>query len=595
MDTGAVDFADIRYKRAFVDKTMLIKTVLGVSSRILLIAPRRFGKSVNLTMMKRFFELSPNSEEMEENRKLFAGTRIAEDENIMERHQGKYPVLLLDFKSESTISSLESARDVLAFVVQGAYQAHEYLASSDLKDREKEEVKSWCDRNFESNPVKKDQIIFNALKNLAKYLARHWKKEIIVLVDEYDSICCDAVVEMDDEKELQRVIALCSGALSCILKSIDKDIKIARGILTGIAYLMCKGLNKLSNVNEYKFQESNVFSKFYGLTFDELRKLLKKLKLSMNKFDELVEYYNGYRNNMMSIYSIMNYLNTNEKKNWWEKSGMATSLDEVLEISRIKDYINKLLGDIDNEVEIDYFRKIKFKHISLLKEHINNPKHDALDVSIFFNFLLEQGYLTVVKMNGKRAVVKVPNQEIKDEFYESLQLYFKSSTGYNLNFDSIVDCASVFDRFCTSDEKNKKHLSELHEKLNLLFRDIKFNVKNEATLHHVIFLIIFSSKAKCCSEIRILEKNKKRLDLLMIFENTRIGIIIELKYNETSLDGLKQILEKRYYQAFENKKYNPSSVKIEYFVLMGLNMSDDQNVTLNVLLNNLGIKNNCCF
>lgn len=178
-------------------------------------------------------------------------------------------------------------------------------------------------------------------------------------------------------------------------------------------------------------------------------------------------------------------------------------------------------------------------------------------------------------------------------FCESLKLYFKRSIGYNLDFDLIGDCASIFNQFCTSDEENKSYLTKLCENLNLLIRDIVFNVKNEATLHHIIFLIIFSSKAKCFSEIRILQKNKKRLDLLMILEN--IGIIIELKYDETALVGLKQILKNHYYEAFENKKYNPSSVKIEYFILMGLNMSDDQKVTLNVLLNNLDIKKNCCF
>lgn len=117
-----------------------------------------------------------------------------------------------------------------------------------------------------------------------------------------------------------------------------------------------------------------------------------------------------------------------------------------------------------------------------------------------------------------------------------------------MDFDLIVDCASIFDRFCTSDEENKKHLTELYEKLNTLIQDIVFNVKNEATLYHVIFSIIFNSKAKCFSEIRIIKRNKKRLDLLMILGN--IGIIIELKYEETALNGLKQILENKYFQAF---------------------------------------------
>jgi len=121
---------------------MFIKTVLDSDVRLLITAPRRFGKSVNISMLKHFFERSPDEEVMEKNRKLFEETQIWKCSEIMREHQGKYPVIFLDFKSSSTISSLQTARDVLASVGQKAFLTHEYLATSDdLKDHEKEKVK----------------------------------------------------------------------------------------------------------------------------------------------------------------------------------------------------------------------------------------------------------------------------------------------------------------------------------------------------------------------------------------------------------------------------------------------------------------------
>ena len=198
MNTFTQDFAKIRYMPAFVDKSMLIKTILENQQGILVTAPRRFGKSVNLSMIKRFFECSPDEEKMKENRKLFEGTQIGKCSKLMVEHQGKYPVIFLDFKANSTVSSLATARKLVSEIVQTAYKEHKYLASasSELDDDERESFEKWRKWNFQENKVNEDSTIFNALKELAIYLSKFWKKEVIVLSDEYDSICCRALMRL---------------------------------------------------------------------------------------------------------------------------------------------------------------------------------------------------------------------------------------------------------------------------------------------------------------------------------------------------------------------------------------------------------------
>lgn len=173
MNTGAQHFEKIRGLRGFVDKSMLIKTIINTPDEIILLtAPRRFGKTINLSMIKRFFELLPNEETMERNRKLFEGLLIDKYQNITKGHQGMHPVIFLDFKSNDLVLSLAVARRKISRVVQIAYQAHKYLSSSD-KLTDKEKVKAWCDRTLEENPVNTNEDIYDALENLAIYLFKH--------------------------------------------------------------------------------------------------------------------------------------------------------------------------------------------------------------------------------------------------------------------------------------------------------------------------------------------------------------------------------------------------------------------------------------
>jgi hypothetical protein len=165
----------------------------------------------------------------------------------------------------------------------------------------------------------------------------------------------------------------------------------------------------------------------------------------------------------------------------------------------------------------------------------------------------------------------------------------KNGRSKNLELELMKDCASIFDKISTSDEENRKTLKKICNLLNIIIKPIEFKVKNKATLHHIIFTIIFlSSKFNCFSEIRAAIKNRKILDLFMLYNN--IGIIIELKFKTAAEEGLKQIKTNCYVDAFRSDKYNPENKKIDYFLLIGLSMSEEQEITLSVLLNNLNLR-----
>ncbi|XP_065218443.1 uncharacterized protein LOC135844223 [Planococcus citri] len=285
MDAGSQTYSKLRLLPEFVDKSLLIKAVFdNANTRILLVAPRKSGKSVNLLMLKCFLEVVPSNTIMENNRALFKGLLINEHKEIMECHQGKYPILYLDLKAFCPISSITNALNQLALVVQGAYKQHDYLeSSSELSDYEKTAFKMWCD--LVDIPEPREGLIINsALINLANYLKKYWQKDVIILCDEYDSMCSNAVISIDNipegdalppgryyrsaEKEIREIIDICIGALSSIVKS--EDVPVFRAILTGMSNLKTMGSSKLNNVIAYEFDIHDEFQPFYGLSKVEL-------------------------------------------------------------------------------------------------------------------------------------------------------------------------------------------------------------------------------------------------------------------------------------------------------------------------------------
>lgn len=225
-----------------------------------------------------------------------------------------------------------------------------------------------------------------------------------------------------------------------------------------------------------------------------------------------------------------------------------------------------------------------------LKNIIENPNFNVQNVSILFNFYLEQGYLTVVRATRNQLEVKIPNEEIRNEFLRLYEEYFTETWGLDITL--VKQCALHFDNIF---ENPQKYLCEICNLMKKLF--CKATLKdghplNEAALHHIIYFIILFTRYKCCTETYC---NENRLDLALIF--AAFGIIIEIKYNNNSVDaGLKQILDKHYYKIFENSKY--AFQEIENYILLAINViivNNTIDIECSFLINTMKIegKNNC--
>lgn len=186
--------------------------------------------------------------------------------------------------------------------------------------------------------------------------------------------------------------------------------------------------------------------------------------------------------------------------------------------------------------------------------------------------------------------IKIPNNEIGIEFSQEFFKFYLNT--YNLDIRLIKACASLFDEICGfNNKKNEEILRKVCNLMNEIINPTEINSKNKATLYHIIFIIIFDclNKFKCYSEIRANRKNLKRLDLLMLREKLRI--ILELKNEKELEDGLLQITENKYCDAFENPNYNPDDNCVKYYILIGLSMSVDYKISLCILFNNLDYDN----
>ncbi len=411
--------------------------------------------------------------------------------------------------------------------------------------------------------------IANALKNLAYFLKKHWKNKVTVLVDEFDGMCSSIFLQVEDipqltegrrhrkaTKEIEAIINLSEATVSSLLKD---NADVGRGILTGISYLTSKGLSNLNTLEVIKFQEDSEFAQFYGLTLDECKNLLTKFNLDSH-LEEVKQYYDGYRNNMFSIFSIIQYVDKKELKNFWTESGMVEGFDSVLKIPFTASRIFELLDNQSNEMEIIYYRKVQIEQVVELKNILDATDVNVKVIDIYFNFLLEQGYLKITHLpkNEDKIKVKIPNREIELQLRTKVEAFIKSKT---LNLVEAELCAALFNEISTSDKNNTNLLKKIKDKLNAVFSKIDFYVENESIFHHIMYTIIGQTrKFNFFSEIVVSSLNKNRLDLMMINPTSNIGIIIELKFEKTAEEALQQIISREYWDAFTNPKYNKKEV-----------------------------------
>ena len=368
----------------YVDKTKFIADVLQDASNVKLFTrPRRFGKTLNMSMLKYFFDVR----ESEENRKLFNGLDIEKSKYIDE--QGKYPTILISLKSIK-YETWEESLEQLKSLISNLYNEFEYIRES----LNESEIELFNDIWFK----KENGEYANSLKNLTSFLYKYYKKEVILLIDEYDI----PLITAHKYGYYDEIINFYKIFLGEALKT-NQYLKM--GVLTGIIRVIRTGIfSDLNNLKVYSILEKK-YSEFFGFTEEEVKEALQFFDIE----EELVNvkyWYDGYKFGDSELYnpwSIINFLDGRELKSYWVGTSENFLIKNILENSTSR--TNEILDKLFNEEEVE--------------EAITGTSDLSIlmDSKEVWELLLFSGYLTVKeKIDEDIYSLKLPNMEVKKLF-----------------------------------------------------------------------------------------------------------------------------------------------------------------------------------
>ena len=504
---GISDFKEIiENNYYYFDKTKFIENILEDGSKVKLFTrPRRFGKTLNISMLKYFFDIKNK----DENRKLFENLEISKSEYF--EKQGNFFVISISFKNydaESWESGFNTIKNEIKLLYNEFYLIRDNLNQSDLAD-------------FDAIWLKKDNADWiNSLFNLTRYLYEISGKKVVVLIDEYDQPIIDSYIKGNYEK----CIAFFKAFYGKVLK--DNNY-LEMGILTGILRVAKENVfSGLNNLEVHTILDDE-FTEYFGIMENEVEKSLEDFDLEY-ELNDVQKWYNGYLFGGKKVYnpwSIINFLNRGNLKSYW----VNTSGNGLIKL-----YLQKLKNDV-----FDDFSKLLNKE-SILKRINNNMTFENLKTNFgknIWNLFFHSGYLTLADkydVMKKNASIKIPNKEILEMFSEMfIEIYFKDSETF-LDMTDALTTGNI--------EKFKFELNKILLE-NIGIFDV-IGIYKEQFYHGLMLGLILMLK----NEYEISSNNfsgKGRYDLLLkpknIFERKE-GIIIELK--AINIDNLKLNSEK---------------------------------------------------
>lgn len=370
----------------YIDKTKFIEEIVNDGAEVKLFTrPRRFGKTLNMSMLKTFFDIK----EAEENRKLFDNLYIKN--SLVFAEQGKYPVILISMK-EVIGNSLEELYNSLKTVCSDLYEKHNYIRKY-LNERNLE--------FFDEIWKRRDTDYSTALKFLSEILENYYNKKVIVLIDEYDVPLTSAY----EQGYYNEAVILFKKIYGSVLKT---NSSLRMGVLTGAIRVAQAGI--FSDLNNLKVNTilSKAYDEYFGLTELEVENSLKEYGIEY-KLEEVKSWYDGYKFGNAEVYnpwSILNYIDNKELKEYWINTSGNILIKDLLLLSKatVFDDLEKL---INGEEIIIYLNQ------NIALGNNLSPNH-------LWELMLFSGYLTIKEsINNNTHYVKIPNKEIQS-FFKSM-------------------------------------------------------------------------------------------------------------------------------------------------------------------------------
>ncbi|MDR1835065.1 MAG: ATP-binding protein [Fusobacteriaceae bacterium] len=386
---GIDDFKELREQNYFyADKSLWIHHLLEDGAKVTLFTrPRRFGKTLNMSMLHYFFDVK-NSEE---NRNLFNGLKIEKSMHILE--QGKFPTIFISFK-DLRLNSWEECLIKVINLLLRCFLEHEDLYNS-LSKMKKIRYDLFINRSA-------DAAWDDALKVLSEYLEAYYQKKVVILIDEYDT----PLIYAYQYGYYDKAVSFFRNLYSAALKS---NTSLHKGIMTGITRVAKEGIfSGLSNLTVDTIL-STKYADFFGITEDELQSAVEEYQIP-DSIGDIRKWYNGYRFGNVEIYnpwSILNYLKTGQLSAYWINTSANTEINQILDISDESVFL-----DLDKLLAGNTLTKYIYKEMTF--ESLRDQKK-------LWTLLLNSGYLTVTDTSSQDGYyrLRIPNQEILSFFKEN--------------------------------------------------------------------------------------------------------------------------------------------------------------------------------
>ena len=498
---GVVDYETLKNQNYFfIDKSMMIYDFLMRKSTVTLITrPRRFGKTINMSMMSSFFDITKESKE------LFKDTKIVETEYISEMNQ--YPTIFISFANAKN-DKLNVVKEI-KLQLRKEYDRYAHVFEQKMTVFEQNEYESLVQGLMTKNDGILDNIT-DALSFLMERLEKYYHKKVMVFIDEYDTPFIEAHVGGYYE-ELR-------GGLSSLLHNALKTS-------TSLYYAMMTGIQRVAKENIFSDLNNLVvctvkdpeYSQYFGFTEEETKQTLEYYDLSLN--DEVKSMYDGYRFGEYDIYnpwSILNYASRKVLEPYWVNTSSNTM-------------IKKAISSSDEAFERGY------------EELIRNGKLETtvkMDTSFFevnntenlWGLLVNAGYLTLhktISIQDSLYIIKIPNQEVQLEFRKLTAYHLKATeTDLTVLFNSLKRC-------------KKEDFEDRYRKI-LLTLPSYHDLKDENS-YHMMLLGMCAWLSNDYEVISNREVGKGRCDIILKSKKNQRSYILEFKYTKDSSEDLKQL------------------------------------------------------
>lgn len=514
----------------YVDKTGMIAELLKNWSEVnLFTRPRRFGKSLNMSMLKTFFEIGCD-------KNLFQGLKISEEKELCKEYMGQFPVISISLKGVEGLN-FESAKEGLAYIIGKEAMRFYFLKDSPhLTEEEKAIYRGYIATEKGGFTIGSDaEKLVTAINGLSGMLEKHYGKKVILLIDEYD-------VPLDKAFQYgyyEKMVSLIRNLLGNALKT---NLSLYFAVLTGCLRIskesIFTGLNNLKVMSITNVQ----FEEYFGFTDPEVKEILNYYGL-MDHFDSMKAWYDSYRFGNQDVYCPWDVLshcdnlranpNARPEDYWSNTSGNAI----------VRRFIDLANGKTKNEIE----RLIAGE--TILKEINQELTYGELDNSIenLWSVLFTTGYLTQRGMaDGDKYYLVIPNYEIKKLFIRQIREWFRYQAGSD---------RKTLDRFCNAFPDGDGALIE--ELFNdylwntISIRDTAAPNEKKENFYHGILLGILGFQDDWIVKSNA-ESGIGYSDILIETRRNRVGIVVEIKYAE---DGNLEAACQKALQQIEDKKY----------------------------------------